>query len=94
MLRHLVMAKGLDVELFNRTTELLAKAFRVDASRQRIDSVHIRSNMKRLGRLGISSSRLSPGSSSRWPKRPLGKAATASPVSSETTRPTERPGLH
>ncbi|MHB9099310.1 MAG: transposase [Syntrophales bacterium] len=52
-LRHLVMAKGLDIELFNRTTELLAKAFRVDASRQRIDSVHIRSNMKRLGRLGI-----------------------------------------
>ena len=31
----------------------LAKAFRVDASRQRIDSVHIRSNMKRLGRIGI-----------------------------------------
>ena len=52
-LRHLVMAKGLDVELFNRTTELLAKAFRVDTSRQRIDSVHIRSNMKRLGRIGI-----------------------------------------
>jgi len=52
-LRHLVMAKGLDVALFNRTTELLAKAFRVDTSKQRIDSVHIRSNMKRLGRLGI-----------------------------------------
>jgi len=52
-LRHLVMAKGLDVELFNRTTELLAKAFRVDTSRQRIDSVHIRSNMRRLGRIGI-----------------------------------------
>ena len=52
-LRHLVTAKGLDVELFNRTTELLAKAFQVDTSRQRIDSVHIRSNMKRLGRLGI-----------------------------------------
>src|SRR4030066_2528243 len=52
-LRHLVITKGLDVELFNRTTELLAKAFRVDPSRQRIDSVHIRSNMKRLGRIGI-----------------------------------------
>ncbi len=52
-LRHLVMAKRLDVELFNRTTELLAKAFRVDVSKQRIDSVHIRSNMKRLGRIGI-----------------------------------------
>jgi hypothetical protein len=53
MLRHLVMTKGLNVELFNRTTELLAKAFRVDVSKQRIGSVHIRSNMKRLGRLGI-----------------------------------------
>jgi hypothetical protein len=52
-LRHLVMTKGLDVELFNRTTELLAKAFRVDTSGQRIDSVHIRSNMRRLGRIGI-----------------------------------------
>jgi hypothetical protein len=52
-LRHLVMAKGLDVELFHRTTELLARAFRVDTSKQRIDSVHIRSNMKRLGRIGI-----------------------------------------
>ena len=52
-LRHLVITKGLDVELFNRTTELLAKAFRVDTSKQRIDSVHIRSNMKRLGRIGI-----------------------------------------
>jgi hypothetical protein len=52
-LRHLVMTNGLDVELFNRTTELLAKAFRVDTSKQRIDSVHIRSNMKRLGRIGI-----------------------------------------
>jgi len=52
-LRYLVMAKGLDIELFNRTTELLAKAFRVDTARQRIDSVHIRSNMKRLGRIGI-----------------------------------------
>ena len=52
-LRHLVITKGLDVDLFNRTTELLAKAFHVDTSKQRIDSVHIRSNMKRLGRIGI-----------------------------------------
>lgn len=52
-LRHMVAEKGLDRELFNATTEVLAKVFCVDASKQRIDSVHIRSNMRRLGRLCI-----------------------------------------
>ena len=52
-LRHLVAQKGLDRELFAVTTETLAKVFGVDASRQRIDSVHIRSNMRRLGRICI-----------------------------------------
>ena len=52
-LRQLVMKEKLDVELFNQTTETLAKAFHVDASKQRLDSVHIRSNMRRLGRIGI-----------------------------------------
>jgi hypothetical protein len=52
-LRHLVMKEKLDVELFNQTTETLAKAFHVDTTRQRLDSVHIRSNMRRLGRIGI-----------------------------------------
>ena len=52
-LRHLVAQKGLDRELFTATTETLAKAFGVDTSRQRIDSVHIRSNMRRLGRICI-----------------------------------------
>ncbi len=52
-LRHLVMKEKLDVELFNQTTETLAKAFHVDTSKQRLDSVHIRSNMRRLGRIGI-----------------------------------------
>ncbi len=50
-LRHLVSEKGLDRELFNATTETLAKVFGVDTSRQRIDSVHIHSNMRRLGRI-------------------------------------------
>ena len=52
-LRHIAAEKGLDRELFNATTETLAKVFGVDVSRQRIDSVHIRSNMRRLGRIGI-----------------------------------------
>jgi len=52
-LRNLVMREKLDVELFNQTTEALAKAFQVDTTKQRIDSVHIRSNMRRLGRIGI-----------------------------------------
>ena len=52
-LRHLVTKEKLDVELFNQTTETLAKAFHVDTTKQRLDSVHIRSNMRRLGRIGI-----------------------------------------
>ena len=52
-LRQMVAEKGLDRELFHATTETLAKVFGVDTSKQRIDSVHIRSNMRRLGRICI-----------------------------------------
>ncbi len=52
-LRQRVTERGLDRELFHATTGTLAKVFGVDASRQRLDSVHIRSNMRRLGRIGI-----------------------------------------
>jgi len=52
-LRHMVAEKGLDSDLFNVTTEILAKVFEVDTSKQRIDSVHIHSNMRRLGRICI-----------------------------------------
>ncbi len=52
-LRHMVAEKGLDRELFNATTETLAKVFKVDVTKQRLDSVHIRSNMRRLGRICI-----------------------------------------
>ena len=52
-LRHIVAEKGLDEELFAVTTETLAKVFGVDTSKQRIDSVHIRSNMRRLGRICV-----------------------------------------
>ena len=52
-MRDLVIGKGLDGILFNEVTEVLAKGFDVDTSKQRIDSVHIRSNMRRLGRIRI-----------------------------------------
>ena len=52
-LRHIVAEKGLDEDLFAVTTETLAKVFGVDTSKQRIDSVHIRSNMRRLGRICV-----------------------------------------
>ena len=52
-LRQRVMEMGLDEELFNITANNLARIFGVDTSKQRIDSVHIRSNMKRLGRICI-----------------------------------------
>jgi hypothetical protein len=39
--------------LLDSTTKALAKAFDVDLEKQRIDSVHIRSNMKNLGRIGL-----------------------------------------
>ena len=44
---------GLDVDLFDAIAGELAEFFKVDTSLQRIDSVHIKSNMARLGRVGI-----------------------------------------
>jgi len=52
-LRDLMIEKKLDEVLFERTTDVLARVFKVDAGNQRIDSVHIKSNMRRLGRVGI-----------------------------------------
>lgn len=43
----------LDADLFDASAKELAEMFRVDPGKQRIDSVHIRSNMARLGRIGI-----------------------------------------
>ena len=51
--RSKVIEKGLDGEIFSSGTEKLAKVFKVNTDKQRIDSVHIRSNMKRLGRINI-----------------------------------------
>jgi hypothetical protein len=51
--RKRVIDLGLEEEIFTAGTDKLTKAFNVDTDKQRIDSVHIRSNMKRLGRINI-----------------------------------------
>ena len=52
-MRHILTEEDLDTVLFEKITDTLAKVFKVDTSKQRIDSVHIKSNMRRLGRIGI-----------------------------------------
>lgn len=52
-IRSTVIKNQLDTILFNRTTSKLAEVFNVNTDNQRIDSVHIKSNMRRLGRIGI-----------------------------------------
>jgi hypothetical protein len=52
-MRDLVIENHLDEVLFERSAEVLARVFHVDTTAQRIDSVHIKSNMRRLGRVGI-----------------------------------------
>ncbi len=51
--RQLMAENGIDDVMFEKLTDKLAKVFGVDPSNQRIDSVHIRSNMRRLGRIAI-----------------------------------------
>jgi len=51
--RSIVMERELDGLLFNLITDKLARVFSVNTDRQRIDSVHITSNMSRLGRLRL-----------------------------------------
>jgi hypothetical protein len=52
-LRNTLTDNDLDTVLFETITDTLAKVFQVDKSKQRLDSVHIKSNMRRLGRIGI-----------------------------------------
>ena len=58
-MRSIVVDNGLDAILFDHITDKLAKAFKVNTDNQRIDSVHIKSNMRRLGRIGIFTSSIS-----------------------------------
>jgi len=51
--RKMVMDEKLDGYLFETLTDTLMKAFEVDTSKQRLDSTHVRSNMRRLGRIGL-----------------------------------------
>ena len=52
-MRNIVTDNDLDTLMFEQITDTLAKVFKVDTTKQRIDSVHIKSNMRRLGRIGI-----------------------------------------
>jgi hypothetical protein len=52
-MRRIAVESGLETLLFTTATQTIAKAFGVDTDKQRIDSVHIQSNMRRLGRISI-----------------------------------------
>jgi len=52
-MRDIVYQNNLDEILFENIRNKLAKVFKVNTDNQRIDSVHIKSNMKRLGRISI-----------------------------------------
>lgn len=51
--RNIVAQNDLEDDIFNAGTQELAQVFKVNVDKQRIDSVHIKSNMRRLGRIGI-----------------------------------------
>ena len=44
---------GLYVEMFEQVTKKIAEVFKVDFDKQRLDSVHIHSNMRHLGRIAL-----------------------------------------
>ena len=52
-MRSIVAQNGLEQLLFSTGTQKLAHVFAVHTDPQRIDSVHIKSNMRRLGRINI-----------------------------------------
>lgn len=52
-IRHIMSSHDLYKPVFEQVSDHLAKVFDVDTSMQRIDSVHIFSNMRHLGRIGI-----------------------------------------
>lgn len=51
--RQILTENHLDQIIFDNISEKLAKVFSVNTDNQRIDSVHIKSNMRKLGRIGI-----------------------------------------
>jgi hypothetical protein len=52
-MRNIVYQNNLNEKIFENITAKLANVFNVNNDYQRIDSVHIKSNMKRLGRISI-----------------------------------------
>jgi hypothetical protein len=52
-MRSIIVDNDLEQTIFSAATNNLAKIFKVNTEKQRIDSVHIKSNMRRLGRIGI-----------------------------------------
>jgi len=52
-MRKVVTDLKLDEKMFVHLTDAMAKRFKVDTTKQRLDSVHIMSNMRHLGRIGI-----------------------------------------
>jgi len=51
--RNIVAQNNLEDDIFTSGTNKLAQVFNVNLDKQRIDSVHIKSNMRRLGRISI-----------------------------------------
>ncbi len=51
--RNIVAQNNLEDDIFTSGTKKLAQVFNVNFDKQRIDSVHIKSNMRRLGRICI-----------------------------------------
>ncbi|MCP3865232.1 MAG: transposase, partial [Aestuariibacter sp.] len=51
--RQILLEHNLDQLMFENISGKLAQVFKVNTDEQRIDSVHIKSNMRRLGRIGI-----------------------------------------
>jgi len=52
-MRNILTEEGLYNALFDTTCQTLADVFKVDFTKQRLDSVHIKSNMRHLGRISL-----------------------------------------
>jgi hypothetical protein len=57
--RQTLIEHNLDQLIFDNFSDKLALVFKVNTDEQRIDSVHIKSNMRKLGRIGIFSQSIS-----------------------------------
>ena len=52
-MRDKLTTDGIYNEIFNTSLQTLAELFKADLAKQRMDSVHIQSNMRHLGRIGL-----------------------------------------